>query len=106
MVKRPEQYKWSSYGRNAWGDKSWLTSHNEYKQPGATLETRCHNYRMLFKDHLDDADVDLIRKAAHYCQPVGDDRFKQMIEKKYGIKMGLTRRDRPKMNDEVGMVKI
>jgi hypothetical protein len=32
-------------------------------------------------------------------QPVCDDRFKVMIQKKYGIKMGLTRRGRPKVID-------
>ncbi len=50
--------------------------------------------------------LSLIRKAAHYSQPVGDDRFKEMIEKKYGVKMGLTRRGRPKAIDSVDMVKI
>ena len=29
MVKRPEEYKWSSYGVNAWGDNSWLFPHDE-----------------------------------------------------------------------------
>ena len=24
MVSRPEEYRWSSYGANAWGDKSWI----------------------------------------------------------------------------------
>ena len=62
----------------------------EYKRLGETQEKRCYNYRMLFNNHLDDVDVCLIRKTAHYCQPVGDDRFKEMIEEKYGIKMGLT----------------
>ena len=106
MVKRPEEYKWSSYGSNAWGDDSWLLQHEEYKRLGATREQRCQNYRMLFKGHVEPADIDLIRKAAHYCQPVGDDRFKEMIEKKYGVKMGLTRRGRPKVTDDFGVVNI
>ena len=106
MVKSPEEYKWSSYGSNAWGDKSWLIPHEEYKRLGVTQEKRCYNYRMLFNTHLDEVDVSLIRKATHYCQPVGDDRFKGMIEKKYGIKMGLTRRGRPKLIDGVEAVKI
>ena len=24
MVRRPEEYRWSSYGANAWGDHQWL----------------------------------------------------------------------------------
>ncbi len=27
MVRRPEEYRWSSYGVNGWGDSSWLTPH-------------------------------------------------------------------------------
>lgn len=100
MVKSPEEYKWSSYGINAWGDESWLKPHEEYIRLGVTPEKRCYTYRMLFNNHLDEMDVSLIRKAAHYCQPVGDDRFKEMIEKKHGIKIGLTRRGRPKIIDD------
>jgi thiaminase len=40
-------------------------------------------------------DIHLIRKAAHYCQPVGSDYFRQQIEQKYGIKLGYMERGRP-----------
>jgi putative transposase len=99
MVKRPEEYRWSSYHTNAWGDESWLALHEEYIRLGKTKEQRCQNYRALFENHLDDSDISLIRKAAHYCQPVGDDRFKKAIENKYGIKLGQTRRGRPGLKD-------
>lgn len=101
MVKRPEEYKWSSYHCNAWGDESWLVLHDEYKRLGDTKDKRCLNYRSLFKNHLDDNDIDLIRKAAHYCQPVGDDRFVEEIERKYGISLGQNRRSRRKLMDDV-----
>ena len=100
MVKRPEEYRWSSYQTNACGDESWLVLHEEYKRLGKTKEQRCQSYRALFKNHLDGADLDLIRKAAHYCQPVGDDRFKEAIEKKYGITLGQSRRGRPSLKEE------
>ena len=35
------------------------------------------------------------REATHYCQPVGDDRFRQQIEQQYGIKLGQMKRGRP-----------
>jgi len=95
MVKRPEEYVWSSYHSNAWGDTSWLAQHEEYKRLGSTVSERCLHYRELFKNHVDSEDIDLIRKAMHYCQPVGDDRFKKMLEEKYGVKLGQTRRGRP-----------
>jgi len=55
----------------------------------------------LFKHHLDDVDINLVRKAAHYCHPIGDDRFKEEIESKYGITLGQDRRVRPKLMDDV-----
>ena len=32
MVRRPEEYRWSSYGAKAWGDHHWLTPHSEYQR--------------------------------------------------------------------------
>jgi putative transposase len=32
MVKRPEEYRWSSYNANAWEDSSWLKPHTEYER--------------------------------------------------------------------------
>jgi putative transposase len=34
MVERPEEYRWSSYGINAWGDAGWLQPHEEYSRLG------------------------------------------------------------------------
>lgn len=100
MVKFPEEYRWSSYHSNAWGDESWLVPHDEYKRLGETKVKRCQRYRALFNNHLNDADIDLIRKAAFYCQPVGDDQFKQAIEKKYGFTFEQAQRDRPSLMDD------
>ena len=44
-----------------------------------------------------------IRKAAHYCQPTGDTRFKESIERQLGRKLGYAKRGRPrKGKPEVG----
>ncbi len=96
MVTKPEEYYWSSYGSNAWGDKSWITPHSEYILLGQTHEERCYNYRELFKCHIDADDIHRIRQATRYCQPVGDDRFKEAIERKYGLKLGHAKRGRPR----------
>jgi len=96
MMKRPEEYRWSSYGVNAWGDESWLEPHAEYLRLGDSLENCRYAYRSLFNQHLSEVDLQLIRKAAHYCQPVGDDRFRAQIEKQYGIKLGRMQRGRPR----------
>ena len=96
MVAAPEEYRWSSYGGNAWGDSGWITPHEEYLRLGGTLAKRCHAYRELFRDQLSSVDLHSIREAAHYCQPVGDDRFRKHIEEKYAIKLGHMKRGRPK----------
>lgn len=100
MVKRPEEFQWSSYGVNAWGDKSWLNQHEEYLRLGQSVEERSHSYRELFKHQLSEVDLHIIRKAVHYCQPIGDDRFREFIEEKYGIRLGQLKRGRPKKKME------
>ena len=96
MVKVPKEYNWSSYGSNAWGEDGWLRPHSEYLMLGQSKEERCYNYRQLFNNHISVDDIHQIRQAARCCQPVGDDRFKAAIEKKYGIKPGQGKRGRPK----------
>ena len=100
MVVRPEEYRWSSYGANAWGDNSLLKPHQEYLRLGLDGESRCQAYRQLFQQQLGDADLHRIRKAAHYNQPIGDDRFRRQIEGQYGINLGQSKRGRPKKNKE------
>lgn len=96
MVRKPEEYKWSSYLVNAWGGMSSLTAHEEYLKPGSDNEARYFAYRELFKYHLSEQDIHLIENASNYCQPVGDDRFRKLIEKKYGVKLGQASRGRPR----------
>jgi len=99
MVARPEEYKWSSYGVNAWGDIGWLTPHEEYLQLGLDMPSRLSTYRVLFATELDELELNEVRQAAHYCQPLGDDRFGLEVERKYGFKVGQMKRGRPKKDD-------
>jgi len=78
------------------------TSHDEYLRLGHGSEERCDAYRELFKHQLNAADLHLIRKASHYSQPIGDDRFRIMIEEKYEVKIGPMKRGWPKKEDVVG----
>ena len=96
MVNRPENYRWSSYGVHALGEKTWLTPHAEYIGLGKNIPDRCQAYRELFAYPLREADLYQIRKAVHYSQPIGDDRFRDLIEQQYGIKLGQSKRGRPK----------
>ncbi len=97
MVASPEEYKWTSYHANAWGDMSgWLLPHEEYNRLGRDTQERCFFYRELFRCQVGSDDLHRIRKAAHYCQPIGDDCFAQKISQKYGITLGQMARGRPR----------
>jgi len=104
MVECPEEYRWSSYGCNAWGDESWLILHVEYQPLGGTDEVRCTAYRGLFDVELSAPDLSMIRKASHYSQAVGDERFREQIESKYGVRLGQARRGRPRKQVEADEV--
>lgn len=100
MVERPEEYRWSSYGANAWGDLSWVTPHNEYMCLGSEVSARAQAYRELFCYQLNDVDLLNIRKSTHYCQPLGDEKFAELIQQKYGIQVGQMCQGRPRAKRE------
>lgn len=97
MVSRPEEYEWSSYGANAYGDISDIIQpHQQYLNLSKNTDTRCYYYRELFKYALSEADIHGIRLAAHYCQPLGSDRFKTEITAKTQQKLGQMYHGRPR----------
>lgn len=102
MVSRPEEYRWSSFGVHAWGDDpKFVQLHDEYLRLGSSREERCHAYRELFRNQLSEEDLHRIRKTAHYCQPLGSERFREQIEAKTGVKLGQMRRGRPRTEVKV-----
>ena len=97
MVNMPEEYRWSSYTVNAWGDENqWLTPHPVYLQLGHHVEERCCAYRELFRGELDVSDLHSIRRSSYYSHPLGNDRFVRQIEGLMGRSIGYARRGRPK----------
>lgn len=95
MVARPDEYRWSSFAANAWGEESWVTPHGEYLRLGESRPNRMAEYRKILQEQVPNEDLATIRKAAHYNQPVGSNRFRKMIEKQYGLKPGYINRGRP-----------
>lgn len=100
MVRRPEEYCWSSYAGNAWGDAHWISPHMEYRRLGVNQVERRHAYRELFRHQLNSEDLHLFKQAVQYSQPVGDDIFRQQIEQRYGIELGRMERGRPRKSEE------
>lgn len=98
MVVDPAHYRWSSYRANALGQTDpRLTPHDLYFALGRDREERESRYRALFRPELDSEAVDDLRLAINQCQPVGNDRFLQMIETATGIRRQSRPRGRPRL---------
>ena len=97
MVSSPSEYPWSSYQSNALGhDDSLITPHPVYLALAKTAHARFAAYKAMFSAHVDEKDILDIRKAVQTGTPLGNDYFREKIEKKLGQKVGYDRRGRPK----------
>jgi putative transposase len=96
MVAQPDDYRWSSYGRNAWGQQDDLVSpHEIYAALGGSPPVTQRRYRELFSSRLSSKTVHEIRTAASFSMPLGNERFKQQIESALGRPVGQASRGRP-----------
>ncbi len=96
IVASPALYAWSSYRCNAWGDASWLTPHPVYDALGGDDVHRRVSYRALFEQTFERGALDLIRVAAHYSQPVGDENFRRTLSTRFNIAFGYLAHGRPR----------
>ena len=97
MVKSPAHYRWSSYRANAQGkEDALITPHARYLALGRTAEARSEAYRALFKSSLSEAELTDLRAAWQTGTPLGNERFKEKIETKLGVRVGYAARGRPK----------
>jgi putative transposase len=69
-------------------------------QRGRSRAQRCEAYRELFKAHVDDQALKAIRDAWQTGTPLGNDIFREKIEKKLKCKVGHARRGRPSVLTE------
>ena len=107
MVEHPADYKWSSYRTNAYGERcQFVTPHSLYMALGSQPADRLEAYRELFILELNKQDVHDIRKAAQFSIPLGDNRFKDEIERVLNVKVGHARRGRPVVEEEVAIYYI
>ena len=96
MVNHPNEYPWSSYSTNAYGTQNKLiTLHPIFLQLGASAKIRQENYRALFSSSLGKDEIHAIQTAARFSTPLGNERFKEQIEKATGQKIGQVKRGRP-----------
>lgn len=72
-----------------------------YLALGKDSKQRAKYYRAGFKEVLDEQLINEIRASVQTGTPLGNDRFKTEIEQLLGVKVGQSRRGRPKMKESV-----
>jgi putative transposase len=96
MQCHPGYYPWSSFRCNAWGGHDDLICpHPLYLALGEDASSRQSSYRALFASHLPKEVVHEIRMALDFSMPLGNDRFRQQIERALGRSIGQAKRGRP-----------
>ncbi len=85
MVDGPGDYRWSSYCANGQGKAvSLWTPHRVYQSLGANAVERASAYRQLFHGHVDEATISQIRQSTNQGMVLGNDRFREEIERLSG----------------------
>ena len=83
MVKKPDEYRWSSYRGNAMGkDIALLTPHFLYQQLGRTQAQRIIAYRSLFEEPLEKETIREINTNIEKELVFGSDKFIAIAEVK------------------------
>jgi len=97
MVGAPQEYRWTSYRANALGVfDPVVRPHGLYLALGEDDTRRREAYRGLFRGHIDGQDLEGIRTCLQTGTPLGNDRFRTQIEQALNVKVGQSRRGRPK----------
>ena len=97
MVTHPADYPWSSYGANAHErENPLLTEHLLYSRLGLSGPERRRAYRHLFRGALSGHDLAAIREATNKGWVLGNDRFREKIERLSGRRAAPKARGRPR----------
>jgi len=100
IVANPAEYLWSSYRHNADGeDNALLQPHEAYNAIDMYSEGRRNAYRDMVRSAVDLDRIDEIRKAVQHGVPLGNDRFREEIERTLGRRVGKAKMGRPRKNN-------
>ena len=96
MVADPGNYPWSSYRYHAFGlPDELLSTHEQYDRLGTTADDRRAAYRELFRSVLHPRELEEIRNTVNSGWPLGNDRFKDDIERSLKCAARPPKRGRP-----------
>lgn len=105
MVNDPAHYRWSSYRHNGLGQENQrLTHHSLYESLGPEQNSRLSAYRELFRSELDGDVIVDIRSALRQGQPLGSEKFKEIISSAAGVRRTRLQRGRPEKGPETTLV--
>ncbi len=97
LVKSPGSYRWSSYRRNAFGERNdVIAPHVCYLNLGRSSTARCRAYREAFCDGLDEETLKAIRDGTNQELVLGTDQFKHRIERLYARQARRRKSGRPR----------
>ena len=97
MVISPAEYPWSSYLSNAYAkSNSIFVPHNQYLALGIKEKDHLKAFRELFRSYIDEEDLHMMRCCCQTGTPLGNDRFREKIERMLQTNVGQARRGRPK----------
>lgn len=100
MVKKPNEYLWSSYAANAEGKTNKLIKvHDVYKKMGLNDDERQSAYRQLFQLTIGKTDLDALREATNKGWVLGSGPFRAEIERLSGRRSIAKPRGRPKKGE-------
>ena len=101
MVDHPGDYRWSSYQANAHSENiELLKQHPIYRNLGQTKQERQHQYRELFRHHIDAESVHQIRKTLNHELVLGRSYFKDTIQEISQRDTKLGNPGRPKVEEQ------
>jgi putative transposase len=96
MVNDSAQYRWSSYRHNGLGQADErITPNLLYLALGKDPDSRLAEYRGLFRSELDAEALADIRLALAQGQPLGSERFSEMMCAAAGLRRAQRRPGRP-----------
>jgi putative transposase len=99
LVRKPGDYRWSSYRRNAFGECSPIVEpHEVYMQMGSSPCERQAAYRDLFGELADEPEFAHIRRAILGGFAVGLDGFAEQVGREAGRPAAPQKLGRPRKN--------
>ncbi len=102
MVEHPRDYIWSSYLSNAEGKQNpLLTQHCLYQQLDVNETERLLAYQQLFLSTIADTELTTIRESTNKGWCLGNDLFRDKIERLSERRATPKAKGRPRKNSEI-----